>query len=79
MAVEVSVEVRELIGQVGKLEGRMDGLDKRMDDMHRLLILLLTVSAGGLITAVVGLGSVDIYRHSRESGNLFLFGSICST
>ena len=33
----------------------MDGLDKRMDDMHRLLILLLTVSAGGLITAVVGL------------------------
>ena len=55
MTVEASVDVRELIGQVGKLEGRMDGLDKRMDDMHRLLILLLTVSAGGLITAVVGL------------------------
>ena len=45
----------ELRGEVGELKGEVRGLSKRMDDMHRLLMILIGVAGGGLLTAVSGL------------------------
>ena len=41
--------------QVGELKGEIHGLTKRMDDMHRLLMVLIGIAGGGFVTAVVGL------------------------
>ena len=53
----ISIEGRigELQGAVGELKGHVGGLRRRMDDMHRLLMILIGVAGGGLITAVIGL------------------------
>ena len=53
--MSVEAQIGELKGQLGELKGQVDGLSKRMDDMHRLLMILITVAGGGLLAAVVGL------------------------
>ena len=50
MAVQISLEV-----QVGELRGQIEGLKSRLDDMHRLLMVLITIAGGGLLTAVISL------------------------
>ena len=45
-----SVEV-----QVAELRGKLEGVDKRLDDMNRLLLLVIAISGGSLATAVVGI------------------------
>ena len=44
-----------LEGQVGELRGEISGLKSRMDDMHRLMMVLITIAGGGLLTALVSL------------------------
>ena len=41
--------------QVGELRGEISGLTGRMDDMHRLLMVLIGIAGGGLIAAVTSL------------------------
>ena len=41
--------------QVGELRGKLEGVDKRLDDMNRLLLLVIAISGGSLATAVVGI------------------------
>ena len=53
--MSVEAQIGEIKGQLGELKGQVDGLGKRMDDMHRLLMILITVAGGGLLAAVVGL------------------------
>ena len=50
MAVQISLEA-----QVGELRGQIEGLKGRIDDMHRLLMVLITIAGGGLLTAVISL------------------------
>ncbi len=40
-------------GQIGELRGEIRGLNNRMDDMHRLLMVLIGIAGGGLITAII--------------------------
>ena len=40
---------------MGELKGEMRGLTKRMDDLHRLLMVLVGVAGGGLLATVAGL------------------------
>ena len=42
-------------GQIGELRGEINGLNRRMDDLHRLLMVLIGIAGGGLITAVTSL------------------------
>ena len=42
-------------GQIGELRGEINGLNRRMDDLHRLMMVLIGIAGGGLITAVTGL------------------------
>lgn len=42
-------------GQIGELRGEITGLNRRMDDLHRLLMVLIGIAGGGLITAVTSL------------------------
>jgi hypothetical protein len=42
-------------GQIGELRGEINGLNRPMDDLHRLLIALIGIAGGGLITAVTSL------------------------
>ena len=53
--ISIEGQIGELKGAVGELKGHVSGLSKRMDDMHRLLMILIGVAGGGLITAVIGL------------------------
>ncbi len=41
--------------QIGELRGELNGLNRRMDDLHRLLMVLIGIAGGGLITAVTSL------------------------
>ena len=41
--------------QVGELRGKLEGVDKHLDDMNRLLLLVIAISGGSLATAVVGI------------------------
>lgn len=43
-----------LIAQIGELRGQVNGLKSRMDDMHRLLIALISVAGAGLLASVTG-------------------------
>ena len=38
--------------RLGKLEGQIDGVNKRVEDIYRLLVLVIGVSASGLIAAL---------------------------
>ena len=40
-------------GQVGELRGELSGLKSRMDDMHRLLMVLIGIAGSGLVTAII--------------------------
>ena len=40
---------------VGELKGEMRCLTKRIDDLHRLVMVLVGVAGGGLLAAVAGL------------------------
>ena len=53
--ISIEGQIGELKGSVGELKGHVGGLSKRMDDMHRLLMILIGVAGGGLLTAVIGL------------------------
>ena len=37
----------------GTLQGEISGLNNRMDDMHRLMMVLIGIVGGGLVTAIV--------------------------
>ena len=37
----------------GTLQGEISGLKSRMDDMHRLMMVLIGIVGGGLVTALV--------------------------
>ena len=45
----------QVYGQIGELRGELNGLNRRMDDLHRLLMVLIGIAGGGLITAVTSL------------------------
>ena len=45
----------QVYGQIGELRGEINGLNRRMDDLHRLLMVLIGIAGGGLITAVTSL------------------------
>ena len=42
-----------LDGQLGELRGEINGLKSRMDDLHRLLMVLIGIAGGSLVTAIV--------------------------
>lgn len=42
-------------GQIGELRGEVNGLKSRMDDMHRLMMVMIGVAGGGLVTALISL------------------------
>lgn len=44
-----------LDGQLGELRGEINGLKSRMDDLHRLLMVLIGIAGGGLVTAIVSM------------------------
>ncbi len=44
-----------LDAQVGELRGDISGLNRRIDDLHRLLMLLIGIAGGGLLAAVTSL------------------------
>ena len=50
MTTQISIEA-----QVGELRGQIEGLKSRMDDMHRLMMVLITIAGGGLVTALISL------------------------
>ena len=50
MAVQIS-----LVAQVGELLEQIEGLKGRIDDMRRLLMVPITITGGGLLTAVISL------------------------
>ena len=41
--------------QFTKLQGEISGLKSRMDDMHRLMMVLIGIAGGGLVTALASL------------------------
>ena len=41
--------------QIGELRGELNALNRRMNDLRRLMIALIGISGGGLITAVASL------------------------
>ena len=41
--------------QVGELRGEISGLNCRIDDLHRLLMVLIGIAGGGLLAAVTSL------------------------
>ena len=43
-----------LQAQIGELRGEVNGLKSRMDDMHRLLMVLISVAGAGLLSGVIG-------------------------
>ncbi len=40
--------------RLGRLEGEVNGIKGRIDDIHRLLMVLITVAGAGLLSGVVG-------------------------
>ena len=44
-----------LDGQLGELRGEINGLKSRMDDLHRLLMVLISIAGEGLVTAIVSM------------------------
>ena len=53
--ISIDGQIGELRGQIGELRGEVGGLKDRLDDMHRLLLVLIGVAGGGLLTAIIGL------------------------
>ncbi len=48
-------DLREQIGELrGELRGEVNGLNRRMDDMHRLMMVMIGVAGAGLMSGVVG-------------------------
>ena len=45
----------QVYGQVGELRGEINGLNRRVDDLHRLIMVLIGIAGGGLVTAVASL------------------------
>ncbi len=37
---------------IGTLQGEISGLKSRMDDMHRLMMVLIGIAGGGLVAAL---------------------------
>ena len=44
-----------LAAKIEATRGKLEGVDKRLDDMNRLLLLVIAISGGSLATAVVGI------------------------
>ena len=51
---ELRGQVGELREQIGELRGEFNGLSRRMDDMHRLMMVIIGVAGGGLISGIIG-------------------------
>ncbi len=48
-------DLREQIGELrGELRGEVNGLNRRMDDMRRLMMVMIGVAGGGLVSGIVG-------------------------
>ena len=48
-------DLREQIGELrGELRGEVNGLNRRMDDIHRLMMVMIGVAGGGLVSGIVG-------------------------
>ena len=39
--------------RLGRLEGKVDGLERRVDDIHRLLMVIITIAGAGLLSGIV--------------------------
>ena len=39
---------------IGELRGEVNGLKSRLDDMHRILMALISVAGAGLLSGVIG-------------------------
>ena len=50
----IESQIGELREQVGELRGEFSGLSRRMDDMHRLMMVIIGVAGGGLISGIIG-------------------------
>ena len=46
---------RQTYRQIGELRGELKAMNRRMNDLRRLMIALIGISGGGLITAVASL------------------------
>ena len=57
--ISIEDQIGELRGQIGELRGELrgevGGLKTRLDDMHRLLMVLIGVAGTGVVAAVTGL------------------------
>ena len=51
MTVEQNLDIATRLGQ---LEGKVDGLERRVDDIHRLLMVIITIAGAGLLSGIVG-------------------------
>ncbi len=52
---QVHGQIGDLRGQMGEVRGEVNGLNRRMDDLRRLLMVLIAIAGSGLITAVTSL------------------------
>ena len=39
---------------IGELRGEVNGLHRRVDDLHRLMMVMIAVAGGGLLSGIVG-------------------------
>ena len=44
----------DIATRLGRLEGDVDGLKSRVDDLHRLMIVLITIAGAGLLSGLIG-------------------------
>lgn len=44
----------DIATRIGRVEGKVDGLERRVDDIHRLMMVLITIAGAGLLSGVVG-------------------------
>ena len=50
----IESQIGELREQVGELRGEFNGLNRHMDDMHRLMMVMIGVAGGGPVSGIVG-------------------------
>ena len=52
---QVQGQIGDLRGQMGEVRGEVNGINRCVDDLHRLLMVLIAIAGGGLVTAVTSL------------------------
>ena len=50
----ITEQSHDVATRLGRLEGEVNGIKGRIDDIHRLLMVLITVAGAGLLSGVVG-------------------------